>query len=244
MKKIIFVAAVCAVVAVSSAFASPTVTLYQQTGYSYSNGGEFVAKPSDWSWDPLVYYSDSTKNIGNHDPSFQTFCLEYNEHFYPGTAYDVTFNNNAIKGGVTSSQGDPISVGTAWLYYEFSKGTLAGYDYDPPTSDRSADAGNLQKAIWYLEGESTVALNAEYTTLLEGQFGSITNAMADSNGQYPVAVMNLWSVGYPGDLSHRIQDQLVCTPASGGNVIPAPGAILLSSIGVGLVGWLRRRKTL
>jgi hypothetical protein len=195
-----------------SVFALPTVTF--GNGPGTTGGGEFNA-------------------VTSANGNFVTFCLEYNEHISYGTTfyYEISqaarYNNNGTI--------DPISRPTAWLYLQFRSGTLGSFGAAYEYSSTDSDANDLQRAIWFLEGEMGGVHNY-YAQLAIAQAGLTT---LDNNGFYGVGVMNLWA---NADGSGAKQDQLILIP-SGGSTVPDGGAtISLLGLAIGLVAFLSRRR--
>jgi hypothetical protein len=178
-----------------------SITLDQNGGYSYGDGGEFTAYTTPDNF--LEYYVPQTTINGG----FETFCVEMSVYFNPGATYSFTESQ-------TDSEGRALTAGAAFLYYEFAEGNLTGYDYD--LADRSTKAGELQSALWYLQGDQVNgnfpaggAGNPFYDLALSTL--GVNDLTAPNDGQYNVAILQLWD----GDNATH-QNQLVVTPVPDG----------------------------
>ncbi|MEN6438152.1 MAG: PEP-CTERM sorting domain-containing protein [Syntrophobacter sp.] len=183
---------------------SDTITIKYGAYYSGSGvgagGGEFLI----------------TGNSGAlQGQSFLTFCLEKNEYFYIGGTYDYKITDAADAGGAGGPSPDPLSVGSAYLYYQFvtnQLGTLA--------ITSSTLAGQFQEAIWYLENEITsITPGNPYYDLAT----KVANYSSNANGAYGVYVLNLT------DASGKHQDQLVCVPESSTLLLLGAGLLFVAA---------------
>jgi len=167
-----------------------------------------------------------------------------------GPTYLITFNEFPLD-TVISNQYAPLGVVFTAATYNLPVISMNGAMPTPPILRPDGGPGFFQGDFWIQFTTPAVAVSFDsgyWDAIGAGQidvYDPYMNPIANlSNTVIGVNVTNLTGkIGYiyfnsVADGAGADLDNLKFTQ------IPAPGAILLGGIGAGLVGWLRRRRTL
>lgn len=230
VKKVFVVCSALGMVAAPALLANQVSTIDKYGPYQTGGGGEISVSLGEGMGGYAAYYNGVALNKASqlaNQPNIQTFCVEYTETVYPDATYGVTLSDRTLN---TQYQ---LSVGAAYLYYNFATGDLHGYDYLGGADARKLSAGKLQHAIWSLMGEETADTSNEFWKMADALDGSPTDP---NNGLYGVQVMNLWD---PGKFSGPpyYQDLLILSPTSQPGPTPVPdGGLTVGMLGLAMAG--------
>jgi hypothetical protein len=183
--------------------------------YAYSVGGEFTAVTSP---SYLANYAPSTQVATATGTGFETFCVQTQVDFTPynwgnTTPYNFTLSLSSIGTGWNPSDAFALSEGTAYVYSQFAQGILSGYDYTD-TATRITDAGELQAAIWALQGGQTyggfpsgTTGNPFYTDAVDYLGANNLETAATPSTDFGVEIMN-----FTDGNGNSAQNQLMYVP--------------------------------
>ncbi len=155
-------------------------------------------------------------------PWGRTFCVE-NVTFTPGVTYNATVDSSILNGGV--GQIVTLTTGTRVAFANYVAGNV------DPGLDIAKNQG-MQAYFW--DQQHVLSDGDDWKAVLTGtalSFYQTLETLTATGDEYKVAVLNLW-----GGAVYQSDKQSHLTM-----IVPAPAAAGLVFVGLGLIGWLRRR---